>query len=126
MSTIVFFIIIIQNLLTPLIFMVVWIKIDVNTQKKINELAERNFRTINSLQYKESFIRDYFADFSYNLQLGQSIQIFISVINATAYYIAIPKIISLVLLLQAISSSIIALMVLEIRHRKYPKEIKDI
>jgi hypothetical protein len=74
--------------------------------------------------FHDSSVRDSYADFIHNIQLGQSIQVLISVANVAFYYITSPQYTSLVLLLQAIVSSVVGVVSLEIRHRNYPREIK--
>lgn len=76
--------------------------------------------------YYDSSIRDFYSDFSYIMQLGQAIQILISIVNASVYYVIEPQYISLVLLLQAIVSSIASIVFLEIRKRSYPREIENL
>ena len=74
--------------------------------------------------FHDSSVRDSYSDFSHRIQLGQSIQILLSVSNATFYYVFLPQLISFVLLLQAIISSIVGVVLLEIRYRNYPREIR--
>lgn len=119
-----------ENLFLPAIFIFFWGVIAVNTYKDKCEFATRDLRTIekNTLppSWAESSIRDFYSDFSHLMQLGQSMQILISIINASFYYIYLPQYISLVLLLQAVVSSISGIVFLEIRHRSYPREIQNL
>lgn len=78
----------------------------------------------NAQEYHDASIRDFYSDFNHYMQLGQGIQILISVVNASFYYIYLTQYISLVLLLQAVVSSISGIVFLEIRHRNYPREIE--
>lgn len=149
--------IIIQNLVTPLILIGGWIKVEVNAYKRALKINERNYTNIfkntqpppdaeskypkamyqflteemdkiriNAWEEKESSIRADYSDFTYWLHLGESIQILISVINVAIYYVFLPLVISLAIFFQSIDSSIISVIILEIKHIYYPKEIKYI
>ena len=137
--------VVLENLFLPAIFIFSWGVNAVNTYKNKCKFVNRDLQEVenrhsenfippneewledvrrHAQDYHDGSIRDFYSDFNHYMQLGQSIQILISVVNASFYYIYLPQYISLVLLLQAVVSSISGIVLLEIRHRNYPREIE--
>ena len=137
--------VVLENLFLPAIFIFSWGVNAVNTYKNKCKFVNRDLQEVenrhsenfippnkewleevrrNAQDYHDASIRDFYSDFNHYMQLGQGIQILISVVNASFYYIYLPQYISLVLLLQAVVSSISGIVFLEIRHRNYPREIE--
>ena len=78
----------------------------------------------NASDYKTKFVRDSYSDLVYQIQLGQYLQIFISISVLVFYYISKIQYISIAILLQTIISSVFGFVNLQISHRYYPREIK--
>lgn len=93
----------------------------------IKYMAEYTRETENNwTDYYKMSDHDAFNDFIFWLQMGQSSQILISIGIAAFFYVTDVKYTSLVIFLQGAISSVFGILIILIRQKYYPREIKEL
>lgn len=74
-------------------------------------------------EFHDSLVRDSYSYFIFELQLGQSFQILISIGIAFWFYLHVNQYITIVLLLQSVISAVFGILFSVVKYIYYPREV---